>query len=510
MFAFLALVLMLVHRAETTTEMDVGDGRDVLQRLRGQGGSGGGFPKCTGATNSKCSQCGMGSQSCCPLGSTPSCFKGDQIKYTKCDATTACEPVARVDPAAACTNREINMRCFKTSCPTGTVCAFGDGLAPNALPACVHSTTPMAKFAPEACTWTRSLTPVAPPAPPADPDCPAGYHARVTIKNLCHKERIGLFYSAGVPNKPVPYPSQGSGSWYVDSQKSMKFCIPDEGMSSTMFWAGFGNCSDTGRPKPDNIHCEMGSTRWGFTAADGAAPDTNSRFEATFGCLEYLFWSDWEHSRCAKNLANGETLSPDDNADSSVIDGYTHPFVTQVSSDALCHTKPKNGIVDCSKLSLRECPRMNYVPATLGTDVDTRLHTPKKPDNVVGCAGPGKYLTTDSRSTSASGGWFHSHMNREPYTPADQYASAYLCDADGYAYYANKEHCANGPWPPCAYSQYVNSTGCPSNNAYTFAYSDWLHDHRGAPEVLWRCSAQHPDNSKIVARYEYHVHCPIY
>lgn len=153
--------------------------------------------------------------------------------------------------------------------------------------------------------------------------------------------------------------------------------IPEGGLATSRFWAkwrcvkGGNNCAigDSGGPGQE---CDPQA---------GCAPPMDTKFEATFGATG---------SPCNTTLRQ---FAGCDFVDVSVKDGYTVPFELEIRGDcqgaAPKGTDKVHQIVECTKLSLDECPGAEHV----GTDVLNLRATNPAWGNVAGCLSPCSKLT---------------------------------------------------------------------------------------------------------------------
>jgi hypothetical protein len=242
---------------------------------------------------------------------------------------------------------------------------------------------------------------------------------RLKVINGCESDTIWIASSDNVPGGPIVKLAPGASHAYD---------IPD-GLSSTRFWPKM-HCNDDGQM------CKIGDSGGpGQECADGGcAPPVDSKFEATFGDPSGDCHSD--ASKC-------------DWWDTSGVDGFTLPYKVDLSSD--CKADGYAGMdIDCSKLSLNDCPAedMSGVGST-----DLKLTYPGS-DEVVGCYSPCAKLTTSNWGNPAG-----SH------TPDDEIANPYCCPTPP----VSSEQCRAGPADSSSYTQLIHKS-CP--HVYAYAYDD--------------------------------------
>lgn len=262
--------------------------------------------------------------------------------------------------------------------------------------------------------------------------------------------------------------------------------IPDEGLASTRFWAKSG-CNEHG------YQCEIGETT-SVPEAEKAgwqkppyAPDINSKFEATWGCVNTIF----NHSPklCASNPSDpGQHVNNETWWNGSAVDGYTLPYAVNVynhqnscldlhSSKVL--TDPG---VNCGGLSASFCPsqanlstegKFNVINGVDVSQVNLQWLNPKT-QQPIGCFSPCAKLTTAQGSDGGSkaGGWRNVLGGLSPESPQ---AQMYCCPTPP----ISSGQCSAGPAARSAYSKSIANQLC---NAYTYAYDD--------AKGLAKCGAQ--------------------
>lgn len=265
----------------------------------------------------------------------------------------------------------------------------------------------------------------------------------------------------------------------VPPGQSYDYIIPDKGLASTRFWPKSGcdaqgyNCTvgeSTG--VPDAI--TKGYQKGPF------APDINSKFEATWGCLQAIH--DNNPSACATNpSAPSQYLSAQTWWNGSAVDGYTLPYAIHVKNHNNSCTDSHSGKVltnpdvDCSRLSVSACPQnenlstegqYNLINGKDVTRVNLQWLAPKT-GTVVGCFSPCSKLTTAQGSDNGQtgGGW---SIILGGLTPPSPEAQMYCCPTPP----VTPGACSAGPAARSTYLQSVQQTqGC---NSYTYAYDDAL------------------------------------
>lgn len=204
------------------------------------------------------------------------------------------------------------------------------------------------------------------------------------------------------------------------------------GLPATRFWPKMGcdssgsNCTigDSGGPsekcvirapgKPDDYsHC---------------APPVDTKFEATFA-------------------APGS--SANDVLDMSLVDGYTLPFKLEVSGGSCIRAQKTFTGLDCSNLSLRDCPKTETMD---GKSFSLRAINPKS-GMTSGCFSPCMRLTDDK--------W-----NSNPVAPDSSTAGPYCCAGA----WGTPESC-NGDGSILK-TKYVEQVRQFCSGAYGYAYDD--------------------------------------
>jgi len=252
---------------------------------------------------------------------------------------------------------------------------------------------------------------------------------RLRIVNMCDKDPLWITgFSVAVPIFSQD-PKLAAG-------ESLVVPIPDEGLSSTRFWAKWG-CDDSGQA------CKIGQSGGPGESCGplGCAPPIDSKFEATFGCMPGT-------KDCAHNPSlPSEALGPIDWWDVSQVDGWTLPYRVDVYGECAAPTT-----IDCSSLALSSCPRSEFLGSGYGTQ---SLHVvdPDDSDVSVGCYSPCGKLT------------FSQWGQGFPNTPDSKAAQDYCCPTPP----IDPSACSSGPVISTEYVKAVHSL-CPS--VYAYAYDD--------------------------------------
>ncbi|PJD95222.1 MAG: hypothetical protein CK426_04870 [Legionella sp.] len=272
----------------------------------------------------------------------------------------------------------------------------------------------------------------------------------------------------------------------IPAGTSYDYAIPDEGLASTRFWPKSG-CNDHG------YNCAVGEST-GVPEAEKQgyqqgpyAPDINSKFEATFGCLPAIFNNN--PSLCAANPSDpAHRLNAETWWNGSAVDGYTFPYSITVRNhnsscmDIITGRVLSNPGVDCGKLSVSSCPsdanlstegKYNVINGINMTHVN--LQWVDKSGSPIGCFSPCSKLTTAQGSDDgrALGGWRNVLGGIDPQSPQ---AQMYCCPTPP----ITPESCSAGPAARSSYATSVHATQ--QCDAYTYAYDD--------AKGLARCGSQ--------------------
>ncbi|GGI80689.1 hypothetical protein [Legionella impletisoli] len=255
------------------------------------------------------------------------------------------------------------------------------------------------------------------------------------------------------------------------------YAIPDKGLASTRFWAKKG-CNEHG------YNCKVGES----TAVPEAeskgwqkppyAPDINSKFEATWGCVAAIF--NHNPSLCAPNpSAPGQNLGPETWWNGSAVDGYTLPYaVNVINHQNTCLDLHSEQVltdpgVNCGGLKPTLCPasanlstegQFNTINGVNVTEVNLQW-VEKETGESIGCFSPCAKLTTAQGSDGGSdaGGWKHILGGLTPESPE---AQMYCCPTPP----ISSGQCSAGPAARSSYAQAV--TQIQQCNSYTYAYDD--------------------------------------
>ena len=279
---------------------------------------------------------------------------------------------------------------------------------------------------------------------------------RLTIKNGCSKP-IWVFHTVGhnggtlkTSGNPVKLAAKGD---------AVVFDIPDKGLAGTRFWPGY-QCDENGN------NCAMGSSGGpGLPCPpEGCAPPVDSKFEGTFGCLPSVKGADCQVNPSSPTNAK---LPATDSWDTSMVDGYTLPYTVEVKGD--CPGGPKNNKIDCSEISVSQCPTAEKID---GQDTNLNLTDPKS-STPGGCYSPCSKLTMSNWSNSPT------------YSPDSEQAKYYCCGG------ISADDCRAGKGAKTDYVKVIHKF-CPQT--YAYAYDDGV--------GLFNCPA------KKTTQYEVTFNCP--
>lgn len=273
----------------------------------------------------------------------------------------------------------------------------------------------------------------------------------------------------------------------IDEGSSYDYSIPDIGLASTRFWPKSG-CNEHG------YDCKVGEST-GVPDAEKKgwqhgpyAPDINSKFETTWGCLKSIHSSN--PKLCAQNPSDpANNLGEETWWNGSAVDGYTFPYSINVKNhqsscmDIISGKPLKNPGVDCSKLSVQACPtdvnlstegKFNAVNGVNITRVNLQF-LDQKTGTPIGCFSPCAKLTTAQGSDNGrtEGGWKNILGGLNPESPE---AQMYCCPTPP----VSPEQCSAGPAARSAYAQSVHTVQ--QCDSYTYAYDD--------AKGLARCGSQ--------------------
>lgn len=265
----------------------------------------------------------------------------------------------------------------------------------------------------------------------------------------------------------------------IPAGTSHDYNIPDGGLPSTRFWAK-SECNEHG------YNCKIGES----TAVPEAeankwqsapyAPDINSKFEATWGCIS---------SNCAQNPSDPGNVVPFETWwNGSAVDGYTFPYQVVVKNhNNSCRDLQSGRIIGepgvyCGGLKPDLCPssvdlstegKFNKINGKDVTNIN--LQWKDNDGKPIGCFSPCAKLTTaqGNEYTENSGGWKYYLGGLEPDAPE---AQMYCCPTPP----VSSEECIAGPASRMKYRESITvDQGC---NSYTYAYDD--------AQGLARCGGQ--------------------
>lgn len=241
-----------------------------------------------------------------------------------------------------------------------------------------------------------------------------GMSERLVVVNGCANEPIWIYSSANVG---------GVRSVKIEPGQRYGFQIPDSGLASTRFRPKMG-CD------ADGNNCELGESGGPGDVCDpatgGCAPPVDSKFEASFGAIGKQGALDWW--------------------DTSAVDGYTLPYKVEV--DGAC---PRGTNIDCSALSLSDCPSEEHVG--LAGTLDLTLRNPKT-QRVVGCYSPCSKITMNNWNNKVG-----SHST------GDTVAAPFCCPTPP----ESPQSCRQGPVVSTNFVKLIHAK-CP--NVYGYSYDD--------------------------------------
>lgn len=249
---------------------------------------------------------------------------------------------------------------------------------------------------------------------------------------------------------------------YVD------YTIPNQGRASDRFWPKTG-CDAGGQ------NCATGQSSNPCPAADaaGCAPPTDSKFEATWGCVIS------GGVGCAVT-PQGHAIPNVTSWDTSAVDGYSLPYkVTIVGGGGTVCTGAdcsSCNAVDCTGLSLSNCPTddnlsqgQTAVHAQYASE-DLRVMNTASPGTVLGCYSPCKKLNYPDNTG----------FNGENLSETSDEAVMYCCPTPP----IDTAACRAGPVVGTKYVAAVHSM-C-TGGVYAYAYDDvtGLHNCAGSTQFL--------------------------
>lgn len=263
----------------------------------------------------------------------------------------------------------------------------------------------------------------------------------------------------------------------IPSGKSYDYTIPEAGLAATRFWPK-SDCNSEG------YDCKIGEAV-GVPAAEKAgnqhgpyAPDINSKFEATWGCLKSIF--DNNPSLCAVNPSDqSKHIDAQTWWNASAVDGYTFPYAIRVTNhnnscvDIKTGKSQQNPGVNCRYLDVNSCPtdinlssggKYNKINQVDVTHVNLQWIDPKS-GKPAGCFSPCSKLTTAQGSDNGSiaGGWKNilGGLN-----PESEQSKMYCCPTPP----VTPSECIAGPGGNNIYTQSIHQTQ--KCDAYAYAYDD--------------------------------------
>ena len=322
--------------------------------------------------------------------------------------------------------------------------------------------------------------------------------SRLRVINGCQSEPIWIGYEVG-----APYGACGTlpddDFLKLEVGAFHDYMIPQTGICGFRLWP-MARCGADGKAlglSGDVMDCEIGPSGGihsnNYCPGDivnttsgqrglGCSPPIDSKFEASFGCEVA------ERSKCQSTPQGGTLFNASDYWDTSLVDGWTLPFKVRVLDE--CEGGPPGGSIDCSALSLSNCPESENL-SNAGMDfpslrnVSLSLAHPIT-GRKVGCKSPCSYLakpqwafnSTSYPETSDQAKWFC--CPTPPIDPAD-------CRGLGNSFPGN--------YGPVKHTSYVSTVHkyCP----HVYAYS---YDEIAAAGALWKCPPG--------VRYEVTFMCP--
>ncbi len=263
----------------------------------------------------------------------------------------------------------------------------------------------------------------------------------------------------------------------ISPGQAYDYTIPDPGLASTRFWPKSG-CNAQG------YDCQLGeSVGVPDAEAQGVqkgpyAPDINSKFEATWGCLPAIYNND--PSLCAANpSAPAQHLNAQTWWNGSAVDGYTLPYTIKVANHGNTCKDMRSGQVlanpnvNCSQLSVSSCPSdanlsteglYNKINGVDVTSVNLQWKN-SKTNELLGCFSPCSKLTMAQGSDNGeiAGGWARILGGL---IPSANQAKMYCCPTPP----VSSGECSAGPVARSSYSLSVHEAQ--KCDAYTYAYDD--------------------------------------
>lgn len=279
-------------------------------------------------------------------------------------------------------------------------------------------------------------------APAATPGASAEVAQRLRIRNGCESEPLWLARMAATGDHEPPGPVR------LEPGESRLFDTPAD-LKGARYWPKM-HCNDRGS------ECRIGESGGPGQDCDaelGCAPPVDTKFEASFGGPGELDWVDM-----------------------SLVDGWTLPFKFEMQGTcwAAEGNRQVESVVDCSGLSLDECPMSEDVGLAGDWLADLQVVHPGT-GNTVGCYSPCSKLTLGHWQNAAASGL----------SPVSPEVVPYCCPTPPFSPGA----CRGGPIAGTRYVQAVHEN-CPG--VYGYSYDDGM--------GLLRCTS---DTS-----YEVTFYCP--
>lgn len=257
-----------------------------------------------------------------------------------------------------------------------------------------------------------------------------GASQRLVIKNACETEPLWVAHIAGSGVGPDVQ------NLKIAAGQSFTFQTPDN-LQATRYWPKM-RCNSQGN------QCQLGGSGGPQQLCDekvGCAPPVDTKFEATFG------------QKALQCNPQQEEYTGCDYIDVSMVDGWTLPFKFEVvgncssSSGSMQHFS-----VDCSKLSVQNCPSAESVPGVGNLDLHLKHPTTGQ---ISGCYSPCSKLTLRNWNNTLA----MSHI------PRDATAAPYCCPTPP----ESPASCRTGPVKSTQYVEAVHRL-CPG--VYGYSYDD--------------------------------------
>jgi hypothetical protein len=263
---------------------------------------------------------------------------------------------------------------------------------------------------------------------------------RLTIVNACPSETIWIAHLANINTGPGPQNKR------IDPMASFSFTEADvDGLGGSRYWAKMG-CDNDGN------NCKLGGSGGPAQSCSTTTPDYSScappvdtKFEAT-----------WGYAGKPCNAAVPSEMAGCDSVDVSLVDGWTLPFKFEVKSGKCTAAEQTVSEIDCSGLTLDNCPTDEDLGEAAAGPVSLQAISPHtgKP---AGCYGPCLKLTDPKWNNAVAQG-----RKRD-----DQAVFPYCCTTPP----MTSETCNAGPIVDSKYVKAVHSK-CPG--VYSFAYDDGM------------------------------------